>query len=298
MRQQLRLRVLLPVAVLGLLGAGFGAYATGRPPEERVPGPPPATTTAAEEPAPGQRKGIAPKKWARSMEALCAEADAEVMHTVAELGTADDAEAFLVATADVHRWLAPKVAELGWPKGEKRVVVALRADLDRGARVSSRALEALETDDVATIHELRDGAERIDLRIRRALHRLGADACLERSKAPAAKAEKRRSTPPPKTALARALSRYRTAVVVFYTSKGAVDNAAIREARAAAVETEAGFLAFNAEAGGTVAKLAQDYDVLAAPAVLVFRSGPKVTTRFDGYADRETVAQAIDNARA
>jgi hypothetical protein len=31
MRQQLRLRVLVPVAVLGLLGAGFGAFAMGGP---------------------------------------------------------------------------------------------------------------------------------------------------------------------------------------------------------------------------------------------------------------------------
>ena len=31
MRQRLRLNVLLPVAVLGLLGAGFGAFAMGGP---------------------------------------------------------------------------------------------------------------------------------------------------------------------------------------------------------------------------------------------------------------------------
>jgi len=31
MRQQLRLRVLVPIAVLGLLGAGFGAFAMGGP---------------------------------------------------------------------------------------------------------------------------------------------------------------------------------------------------------------------------------------------------------------------------
>ena len=36
MRQQLRLRVLVPVAVLGLLGAGFGAFAMGGPADARV----------------------------------------------------------------------------------------------------------------------------------------------------------------------------------------------------------------------------------------------------------------------
>jgi hypothetical protein len=33
MRSQLRVRVVLPVAVLGLLGAGFGAFAFGKPPQ-------------------------------------------------------------------------------------------------------------------------------------------------------------------------------------------------------------------------------------------------------------------------
>lgn len=46
MRQQLRLRVLLPVAVLGLLGAGYGAFAYGGG-SEPAPLPPPPTTTAA-----------------------------------------------------------------------------------------------------------------------------------------------------------------------------------------------------------------------------------------------------------
>lgn len=298
MRQQLRLRVLLPVAVLGLLGAGFGAYATGRPPEEGVAGPPPATTTAAAEPGSGERRGIAPKEWAKGMEALCVEAGAELGHTVAELRTSEDAEAFLVAAVDVHRWLTPEVAELGWPTGERRAVAGLRADLRRSARYASRALDAFRRHDLAVLRELAAKDDRNGGSVQRALQRLGADACVREPRVRAAKADRRRSASPPKTVLARALTRYRTAVVVFYSPDGDVDTAAIREARAAAVELGAGFVALNAEAGGSVAKLAQDYDVFAAPAVLVFRPGPKVTTRFDGYADRETVAQAIANARA
>ncbi|HXV32484.1 MAG TPA: hypothetical protein VD769_00640 [Gaiellaceae bacterium] len=47
MRQQLRLRVLVPVAVLGLLGAGFGAFAMGGPAvPESIPVPR-ATSSAA-----------------------------------------------------------------------------------------------------------------------------------------------------------------------------------------------------------------------------------------------------------
>jgi hypothetical protein len=49
MRQQLRLRVLLPVAVLGLLGAGFGAFAMGGPAApESIPVPRPTSSAAAD----------------------------------------------------------------------------------------------------------------------------------------------------------------------------------------------------------------------------------------------------------
>jgi hypothetical protein len=47
MRQQLRLRVLVPVAVLGLLGAGFGAFAMGGPAAPQSIPVPRATSSAA-----------------------------------------------------------------------------------------------------------------------------------------------------------------------------------------------------------------------------------------------------------
>jgi hypothetical protein len=66
MRQQLRLRVLLPVALLGLLGAGFGAYATGRPASaEPLPPAPPATTTQAAKPDKPAKKSKPAAKKAR-----------------------------------------------------------------------------------------------------------------------------------------------------------------------------------------------------------------------------------------
>lgn len=222
-------------------------------------------------------------------------ADANVLHTVAELRTAEDAEAYLVAIVDVHRWLDPELAELGWPKGEKAAVAGLRADLERSGTLASVGLRALEAENLAKLDRLLLEAKRLDGRIGNTLRRLGAEKCLDTSKAAAKRAENARQASPPRTALARALSRYRAAVVVFYTPGGKVDTAAIREARAAALEADVGFLALNAAAEGTVAKLAQDYDVFAAPAVLVFVRGPKVASQF-GYADRNTVAQAVANA--
>jgi hypothetical protein len=178
MRQQLRLRVLLPVALLGLLGAGFGAYATGRPPADEPPPVPPPAPTQVEKPAGKEGKAVKRKTEAAGVK----------------------------------------------------------------------------------------------------------------------KARARKAAPPALSPAERALRGSSVAVIVFYTPHGGVDNVAIREARAAAVDMEAGFVALNVKLGGTVAKLARDYDVFAAPAVLVLKRGPKVATRLDGYADRETVAQAVADA--
>lgn len=63
MRQQLRLRVLLPVAVLGLLGVGYGAFAYGQGPDvpESIAVPAPTTTEAAPKPKPKPKATAKPK---------------------------------------------------------------------------------------------------------------------------------------------------------------------------------------------------------------------------------------------
>jgi hypothetical protein len=54
---QLRLRVVLPVAVLGVLGLGVGAFATTRnAPEDAVPIPPPTQSTTTQPKEPKERK--------------------------------------------------------------------------------------------------------------------------------------------------------------------------------------------------------------------------------------------------
>jgi hypothetical protein len=93
------------------------------------------------------------------------------------------------------------------------------------------------------------------------------------------------------------LLRYRTVVVVFYAPDSSVDAATVVEARAAALNTGAGFVAINAKRENQVAALAIGYEVLNTPAVLVFVRGPKVKAHFSGPVDRTTVAQAVTNAR-
>ncbi len=120
------------------------------------------------------------------------------------------------------------------------------------------------------------------------------DKPAKESSKPAAKKAKP-SAAPERSALEQALRRDRAVVVVFYTPRGAVDSAAIREARAGALAPDVGFLSVNVKRNRQVEKLATEHGVLHAPGVLVFVRGPRVVSQF-GYADRETVAQAVANA--
>jgi hypothetical protein len=93
------------------------------------------------------------------------------------------------------------------------------------------------------------------------------------------------------------LLRYRTVVVVFYAPGSSVGAATVVEARAAALDTGAGFVAVNVRREAQVAAMAIGYEVLNTPAVLVFVRGPKLKAHFSGHVDRTTVAQAVTNAR-
>jgi hypothetical protein len=108
-------------------------------------------------------------------------------------------------------------------------------------------------------------------------------------------------TPKPKpeknTPLEQELDAHRVVVVVFQTPGADLDATAVREARAGAAAADGGFLAVDVEKEGDVSDLAAEYEVLEAPTVLVLVRSGDVRSRFDGYVDRETVAQAVTNAR-
>jgi hypothetical protein len=282
--------VLAPVAVLGLLGVGYGAFAYGNAPE---PAPAPPTTTQGSSPPPEPPKAVPAAVWAKRAEAVCATKNAEFRRDVGEIQTLEDVEALLVKTLEVYRELEPSLAELGWPKGQKATVVALRAELRRGFTLVSAALEAARNGDSAKIEGLTPELEETDARVRTSLIQLGAERCVAGSKESRATKPKFAS---PHQALATALNRYGVAVLLFYVPDGPVDTAAVREARAAAIETRAGFVTVNAAQNSQVAALAQKYAIRETPTVLVFVRGPRVVSRF-GLVDRVTVAQAVVNAR-
>jgi hypothetical protein len=178
MRQQLRLRVLLPVAVLGLLGAGFGAFAMGQPAEPPLP-----TPSSAVDP-----------------------------------GTTDTGATDTGQTETTPVPLAPASSLPPKPK------------------------------------------------------------------------------PDTKTPLEEELTDHRVVVVVFHTPGADLDATAVREARAGSAAADAGFLAVDVAKEGAVADLAGEYHVLAAPSILVLARGGSIRARFEGYVDRQTVAQAVANA--
>jgi hypothetical protein len=192
MRQQLRLRVLLPVAVLGLLGAGFGAFAMGGP---ATPASIPVSNSGA--------------------------ADTGATDTGATgAGTNKSKQAPAPAPASAP---APAPTPTPAPSTEPK--------------------------------------------------------------------------PESKTTLKHELEANRIVVVVFHTRGSDLDAAAVREARAGAAAAEGGFLAVDVKNERHVADLAAEYEVLGAPTVLVLGHDGALRSRFDGYVDRETVAQAVTNAR-
>lgn len=289
MRQHLRLRVLLPVAVLGLLGAGFFAWASGGPaaPSSQPIPPPATTTTAPTEPAPGPKPtgAVGAEAWAQQANALCAATNAKVE----SLGDLETPKQFTDSGEDlvaIAKQFDAAFVDLGWPDGEKSTVVALRANTAQSTKVSTQMLAALEAGDVERF--LRLGAPLGDLGDEwdAGVTRLGADTCTKDA-----------TRIRPAGGLEWALLTEPVVVVVFYTPDAVQDTLTILEARAASLATKSGFIAVDVTREQQVQSLAIGYEVLESPSVLVFTRGPKLEARFDGFVDRETVAQAVENAR-
>jgi len=98
--------------------------------------------------------------------------------------------------------------------------------------------------------------------------------------------------------LARALAFNPTVVAIIYNPQAEVDGIAFAEARAGAALAGAGFVGLNVLSRAQVEKLTEQLGVLPDPAVLVFTRPAHLAARLDGFADKETVAQAAENAAA
>ena len=106
------------------------------------------------------------------------------------------------------------------------------------------------------------------------------------------------------SALALALRSHAVVVVSLYTPDSSVDAMSTDEARHGAQVAHAGFVAFNVADEKVVSPLSSVLTgaptpadrVLDGPAVLVFVRPNSLFVRLNGFADRDTVAQAAANA--
>ncbi len=87
------------------------------------------------------------------------------------------------------------------------------------------------------------------------------------------------------------------AVIVGYLPSGVVDKLGLVEARAAANSAGVRFVALNVSKQPDAQELLSRFSVTSTPTVMVVSPKGRVQTQFSGYADRETVGQAIDNAK-
>ena len=115
---------------------------------------------------------------------------------------------------------------------------------------------------------------------------------------PAPAAEPKPQPPSPNqlpAAIRRALAADQVVVVALYDPNAKLDATALAEAKAGAKLAGSSFVKIDVRGRG-VDSLNAKYGAVHDPAVLVLRPPDALVVRIDGFADRDTVAQAADNA--
>ena len=96
--------------------------------------------------------------------------------------------------------------------------------------------------------------------------------------------------------VATALRTHDVVVVSLFDPQARVDRISLAEASAGAKAAHAGFVPLDVLRQRLAGPLLRQLGVLPDPAVLVYRRPGDIVARFDGFADRDTVAQAAANA--
>jgi hypothetical protein len=96
--------------------------------------------------------------------------------------------------------------------------------------------------------------------------------------------------------IALAFGRSKTIVVSLYDPYSQVDGTAFAEARAGAALAGVGFVPLSVLSQRDVGKLTQQLGLLPDPGVLVYVRPGNLAAKISGFADKETVAQAAQNA--
>jgi hypothetical protein len=96
--------------------------------------------------------------------------------------------------------------------------------------------------------------------------------------------------------VAAALGRHDVVVVSLFNPYSKVDAIAFAEARAGARLANVGFVSLDVLLQAQVEKLTEQLGLLPDPGVLVYVRPARLAARISGFADKETVAQAAQNA--
>ena len=96
--------------------------------------------------------------------------------------------------------------------------------------------------------------------------------------------------------LAQAFGRHSTVVVSLYDPYSQVDGTSFAEAKAGAALAGVGFVPLSVLSQRDIGKLTEQLGLLPDPGVLVYVKPSTLAAKIAGFADKETVAQAAENA--
>lgn len=277
LRSTMRIRVLVPTAVLAVLGVAVGAFAfSGTPSGSQEPlpvhKPAPATTPVAD---------VKRSAWAKQANTICANLNDET-DAIPTPQSRTELVNRLPLTLDAADKALAELAEVPVPAADAEDVERMLALFTRFVTLERKALVALQAGDVSTFAELTGRAFAANDRGNAIARSLGADECAVGGT--------------DETALARELDRHRVVVAVLYSPDAPLDSLAIAEARAGALLAGVGFVSVDVYDPKAIAPLAAEYSIREAPAVLVITRAKGAVSTFSGWVDRDTVAQAADNA--
>ena len=280
LRSNLRVRVLVPTAILALLGIAAYAFAfSGTPGGSEEPLPPiqPPAAASGGKGTPGATLA----SWRKSANKICRTLNDDT----AELATPQTQAELLIllpASLDMAQAAVVELRAVPAPKAQAKRIEKMLKQFDRFVAVQRKAVTALQGNDAEGFSELTARAFAANDAGSEIARDLGAAQCAVGSTED--------------TDLAAALERNRIVVAVLYSPASSVDTLTIREARAGAALAGAGFVALNVYDTHEIAPVTSQYSVRESPSVLIFVRHHGAVSQFAGYLDRDTVAQAADNA--
>jgi hypothetical protein len=291
MASQLRLHVLLPLALLGVIGAAFGVYTMGKAPGGGNDSGVPLVTTHPDKTKPKPDPSATTEQWVTSLVAWCGGFQTQY-DKIDEPVALPDFESVIGEYVELWDSAQPAFIKLGLPAQKRQTAIALRKNIDTSASDLRWIFNRFQALDAAAIENRLDEFEELDRERVSLIRQLGAGTCLDAKN----KALGRLAIQQAPLLINSQLHSYGKVVVLFYEPGANYDAIQTREARAGALLGHAGFVSVNVSKNREVGQLASQYNVLQSPTVLIFTRGYNLKARIEGLYDRTAVQQAVKNA--